>query len=94
MHSAMAFFARVRQTFLLPPVLGQVEQDVHVSRFETEGLLPIEDDRRYHRPTGVHQRLGPLTLVYLELPLVLLLSSASHDRLLPVEFLWFLAPHF
>src|SRR5262249_36748525 len=89
-----SLLAGERESVLLPPVLGQMEQDVHVNRFETEGLLTIEDDRRDDRPPGVHKRLCPLPLVYLELPLVLLFRSASHDRFLPVEFLWFFAPHF
>ena len=52
-----ALLGRMRFVIVRPPVVRQVEQDVHINGIKAKRLLTFNDDARDYRPTSIHQRL-------------------------------------
>ena len=53
-------FRRVRRIVAVPPEARELQQDIHVDGIKTQRVLLLQNYRGQHRPTGFHQRAGPL----------------------------------
>lgn len=64
----------------MPPMIGEVHEDVDLDGRKPERILPVEDHVRDDGIPRIHQRLRPLSLVSSELLLLFVLCGRFHDE--------------